>query len=35
MERIDALRRTFDQTAPDPDFLAEMRRTGGTSRGWR
>ena len=26
MERIDALRRAFDQTAADPDFLAEMRR---------
>ncbi|HEY2893789.1 MAG TPA: hypothetical protein VGJ16_06245 [Pirellulales bacterium] len=26
MERIDALRRAFDQTAADPNFLAEMRR---------
>jgi len=25
-ERIDALRRAFDQTAADPNFLAEMRR---------
>jgi len=25
-ERIDALRRAFDQTATDPNFLAEMRR---------
>ena len=26
MERIEALRRAFDQTAADPNFLAEMRR---------